>query len=81
MHELVAKEIQNHHPETFAVEEEKFSKWQTDSKLFLPGIDINKSRCFLHCTWLSVLSLSLSLSLSLICYLMKQHTLTDYQIK
>lgn len=39
MHELVVKEIQNHNPEILAVEGDKFSKWQSNSKLFLPGIE------------------------------------------
>lgn len=39
MHELVVKEIQNHNPEILAVESDKFSKWQSNSKLFLPGIE------------------------------------------
>lgn len=42
MHELLVKEIQNHNPEILAVEGDKFSKWQSNSKLFLPGIEKKK---------------------------------------
>lgn len=45
MHELVVKEIQNHNPEILAVEGDKFSKWQSNSKLFLPDFILdNKDR-------------------------------------